>query len=155
MVPEVEKWINTKPEYADLRRVYTARVAAEWIRQQDARQATDYRKIINSNDVKRWPLRAPHQGWKKTDVFNRYVKIFKAGEFNSEGRSDDGGGTPSPTPSPSRTVGGDKPPADPDGDLADTGSSTPVGPMAGIATAALAAGAAMVWWVRRRRTSSS
>jgi LPXTG-motif cell wall-anchored protein len=252
VVPEVEKWINTKPEYADLRRVYTARVAAEWIRQQDAQQPTDYRKIINSNDVKRWPLRAPHQDWKKTDVFDRYVKIFKEGEFkyeltkgeevwvisvggvdfskqpkhnitrrqfraenpytprtkdtavkaatddadrdgmlmlggNSVGKSDDGGDTPTPTPTPtstgggeptptptgggeptptgnpsstpapshSHTGGGNKPPADPDGDLADTGSNTPVGLIAGIATAALAAGATMVWWMRRRRTSSS
>lgn len=84
MIPEVEKWINTKPEYADLRRVYTARVAAEWIRQQDAERPTDYRSIINSNNVERWPLRAPHQGWKKTDVFTKYAKIFKEGEFKYE-----------------------------------------------------------------------
>ncbi|WP_231156336.1 hypothetical protein [Streptomyces sp. CNZ748] len=84
VVPEVENWINTRPEYADLRRVYTARVAAEWIRQQDAKQPTDYRRIINSNDVGRWPLRAPHRDWKKTDVFDRYAKIFKEGEFTYE-----------------------------------------------------------------------
>lgn len=84
VIPEVEKWINTKPEYADLRRVYTARVAAEWIRQQDAERPTDYRSIINSNNVERWPLRAPHQGWKKTDVFTKYAKIFKEGEFKYE-----------------------------------------------------------------------
>ncbi|MFF3457020.1 hypothetical protein ACFYXH_22350 [Streptomyces sp. NPDC002730] len=50
IVPEVEKTINTAPQYADLRRVYTARVAADWIRLQDAKTPTDYRKIINSND---------------------------------------------------------------------------------------------------------
>ncbi|MFD0338247.1 hypothetical protein ACFVH0_06065 [Streptomyces sp. NPDC127117] len=84
VVPEVEKWINTEPQYADLRRVYTARVAAEYIRQQDAQRPTDYRKIINSNNVKRWPLRAPNQDWKKTDVFNKYVEVFKNGEFKYE-----------------------------------------------------------------------
>ncbi|WP_328838526.1 hypothetical protein [Streptomyces europaeiscabiei] len=84
IVPLVEKWINTGPDYADLRRVYTSRVAAEWIRQKDQQEPTDYRKIINSNDVSRWPLRAPNQNWKKTDVYDRYVKIFKEGEFKYE-----------------------------------------------------------------------
>ncbi|MBZ3908078.1 hypothetical protein [Streptomyces griseiscabiei] len=84
IVPLVEKWINTGSDYADLRRVYTSRVAAEWIRQKDRQSATDYRKIINSDDVSRWPLRAPNQNWKKTDVYDRYVKIFKEGEFKYE-----------------------------------------------------------------------
>ncbi|MDI3417302.1 hypothetical protein [Streptomyces luteolus] len=81
IVPEVEKTINTAPQYADLRRVYTARVAAEWIRLQDAKSPTDYRKLINSNDVKRWPLRAPNQNWDKDALFKKYRKIFTEGEF--------------------------------------------------------------------------
>ncbi|MFD9601084.1 LPXTG cell wall anchor domain-containing protein [Streptomyces sp. NPDC059970] len=81
IVPEVEKTINTAPQYADLRRVYTARVAAEWIRLQDAKTPTDYRKIINSNDVKAWPLRAPNQNWDKNELFQEYRKIFLNGEF--------------------------------------------------------------------------
>ncbi|MEU7034824.1 hypothetical protein ABZ958_14210 [Streptomyces sp. NPDC046237] len=84
VVPEVEKWINEAPQYADLRRVYKSRVAAEFVRQQDAQRPTDYRTIINSNDVKQWPIRAPHQDWKKTDVFDKYVKVFKEGEFKYE-----------------------------------------------------------------------
>ncbi|WP_306323774.1 MULTISPECIES: hypothetical protein [unclassified Streptomyces] len=81
IVPAVEKTINTAPQYADLRRVYTARVAAEWIRQQDAKSPTDYHKLINSNDVKRWQLRAPHENWDKDALFKKYRKIFTEGEF--------------------------------------------------------------------------
>jgi LPXTG-motif cell wall-anchored protein len=81
IVPAVEKTINTAPQYADLRRVYTARVAAEWIRLQDANSPTDYHDIINTNDVRRWPLRAPNQKWDKNELFRRYQKIFINGEF--------------------------------------------------------------------------
>ncbi|MEU3917906.1 LPXTG cell wall anchor domain-containing protein [Streptomyces sp. NPDC029004] len=81
IVPEVKKQINSAPQYADLRRVYTSRVAAEWIRQQDAKKPTDFHKIINSNDVTRWPLRGENKNWDRNDVFQKYVKIFKEGEF--------------------------------------------------------------------------
>ncbi|MDX3761056.1 hypothetical protein [Streptomyces sp. AK02-04a] len=81
IVPAVEKTINTAPQYADLRRVYTARVAAEYIRQQDAKAPTDYHKIINSGDVSRWPLRAPNQNWTREALFNKYRYIYTHGEF--------------------------------------------------------------------------
>ncbi|MFF4230998.1 LPXTG cell wall anchor domain-containing protein [Streptomyces sp. NPDC001820] len=234
IVPEVEKEINTAPQYADLRRVYTSRVAAEWIRQQDAKNPTDYHKIINSDDVSKWPIRGAK--WDKNDVYRKYVKIFKEGEFryeipargtvytyivggvdlskapkrnitsqrfvaehrhlprtkdtsvkamtddaeskdtlylggNTSGKSTGGDPTPDPTPSDpeptdsttpshspdpgnSPSPGGEpsKPvdPKDPDGDLAHTGSDTPIGLIAGIAAALAAAGAALVWWKRRR-----
>lgn len=207
----------------------------------------EYRKIINSNDVKRWPLRAPHKDWTGKQVWERYYKAFTEGTFkykwsngedvyvytvggvdfskqpksnmnpvrfraeqrykprtvgyavdtiaddpnkegylmfggNSAGHSESGtpGPTPTdtgtPTPSPTPTVTG-KPtptptapaptasqspgattppgPKDPDGDLADTGSSTPVGLIVGIAAAAIAAGGALVWWRRRRANTGS
>lgn len=243
IVPAVEKMINSAPQYADLRRVYTSRVAAEWIRQQDAKKATDFRSIINSDDVKRWQLRAPHTGWDKNELFKKYRKIYTEGEFqyeldvrgtvytyivggvdfskspkrnisrarfdvetpklpgttqisrsalqtyresgttylggNTADNIDDGGGTrPTPTPAPTKpddpttpppshtptpstpapTGGGqDKPnpPKDPGGDLADTGSDTPIGLIAGIAAALAATGAGLAWWMRRRRTSTT
>ncbi|MEU7702192.1 LAETG motif-containing sortase-dependent surface protein, partial [Streptomyces sp. NPDC039028] len=41
-------------------------------------------------------------------------------------------------------------PDGPGGDLADTGSSAPVGLIAGVAAVAIGAGGALVWWRRRR-----
>ena len=81
IVPAVEKTINTAPQYADLRRVYTARVAAEYIRQQDAKSPTDYHAIINSGDATRWPLRAPNQNWTREALFQKYRNIYTHGEF--------------------------------------------------------------------------
>lgn len=82
IIPLVEKKVNEAPAYADLRRTYTARVAAEWIRQQDARQATDYRPVINSNDVTRWPLRGENKNWKPKQTFDDYVKSFTKGDYS-------------------------------------------------------------------------
>ncbi|MGW8380292.1 hypothetical protein [Streptomyces sp. ODS28] len=90
ITPEVEKRVNNDPRYADLRRVYTARVAAEFIRKQDAASPTDYRKIINSNDVSAWPLRAPHQDWTREQVYRTYLKSLRNGEAHWE--HDAGGG---------------------------------------------------------------
>ncbi|MEU0404107.1 hypothetical protein ABZ318_28550 [Streptomyces sp. NPDC006197] len=90
LVPHVEKQINTDPKYADLRRVYKSRVAAEWIRQQDARKATDFRPIINSNNLKRWPLRGENAHWDKRTVWQEMVKSFTKGDFTYEWPLGDG-----------------------------------------------------------------
>ncbi|WP_411096415.1 hypothetical protein [Streptomyces sp. 020-2-3H-GM] len=79
VMPLVEQRVNTDPDYADLRAVYTARVAAEYIRQQDAKKATDFRAIIDSDDVSAWPLRDPHQDWTREQVWNRYMDSIKKG----------------------------------------------------------------------------
>ncbi|MFJ6571215.1 hypothetical protein ACIQNU_27755 [Streptomyces sp. NPDC091292] len=241
IIPEVEKRINNDPEYADLRRVYTARVAAEWIRQQDAASPTDYHALINSNNVSRWPLRGENKDWTREKTYQAYLKSLKDGEshwehdagggqytygvggvdfskqpkrnisgtrFTAEHRylprqtktavktltdnaetagllvlggntdstdTDDGGGTkPTPTPTPTPTnpgtptptapatpaptppSGGHEPPAkDPNGDLAHTGSDTPFALITGVAAALAAAGATLVWWIRRRRTTEA
>ncbi|MEU9984719.1 hypothetical protein [Streptomyces sp. NPDC050856] len=90
IIPEVEKRINSDPKYADLRRVYKSRVAAEWIRQQDAKKPTDYRKVINSNDVTRWPLRGENKDWTRESTYQAYLKSLKDGEADWE--HDAGGG---------------------------------------------------------------
>ncbi|MFF2940062.1 hypothetical protein ACFVSQ_09500 [Streptomyces niveus] len=240
VMPLVEERINTDPDYADLRAVYTARVAAEYIRQQDAKTPTDFHKIINSDDATPWSLRAPHQDWNRDQVWNRYMDSIKKGiewfeleyggkvynqgvggvdfskqpkqniskaQFNTQNRDldntttnsrksddasyrdldtlylgagpagsgsdEDPGGDPTPTPTPSDTGkptdpssspapdpgddGTPTPPGNkpaPDGDLADTGSDTPVGLIAGIAAALAAAGGTLMWWMRRRRATA-
>jgi hypothetical protein len=82
IVPDVEEKVNTDPRYADLRRVYTSRVAAEWIRQQDARQPTDYHSIINSNNVADWPLRGQNASWTPQQTYQEYLKSFTEGDYS-------------------------------------------------------------------------
>ncbi|MFG2267276.1 hypothetical protein [Streptomyces sp. NPDC048720] len=245
VIPLIQDRVNKDPKYADLRAVYNARVAAEYIRQQDAKSPNDFHKMINSNDVSAWPLRAPNQNWTRDQVWNRYMDSIKKGiewfelkyggkvyqqgvggvdfskqpkqnitrtRFNVENRdldnttrnstkSDDAsyrdtdtlylgggpakangsdpGGDPAPTPKPTHTGGGKptgKPtdpvtpqptrsgggqaPAtsapntpDPDGDLAHTGNTIPIGLITGISAALVAAGGTLWWWMRRRRTT--
>jgi hypothetical protein len=82
IVPEVERKINEDPAYADLRRVYTSRVAAEWIRLQDAKKATDYHSIINSDNVSRWPIRG--EKWDSYETWQRYMKSVREGDYQFE-----------------------------------------------------------------------
>ncbi|MFD5625149.1 hypothetical protein [Streptomyces sp. NPDC127072] len=237
--PELERRVNDEASYADLRRVYSSRVAAEYVRRQDAVEQTDFRGIINSNDVKRWPLKGENKDWDKKTVYDKYVDSFRNGDyefervydgkvwilsmggvdfskapkrdigrtqFNSQyggldrttrtsvqtevtyqgsetaylgGSAADQPTTPeNPTPTPTPTApddpkptgsssapapdpsgsGGDAttpPGKDPQGDLADTGSDTPVGLIALAAAALAAAGGALTWWMRRRRATGS
>ncbi|MCL2731900.1 MAG: hypothetical protein FWE15_17970 [Actinomycetia bacterium] len=82
IIPDIEHKVNTAPQYADLRRVYTARVAAEYVRQQDAQSPGDYHKVINSNDVHRWPLRSPNTSWTPRQTWEDYVKSFTKGDYS-------------------------------------------------------------------------
>lgn len=82
--PELERRVNDDKSYGDLRRVYSSRVAAEYIRRKDAVEATDFRKIIDSNDVKRWPLRGENENWDKKTVYDSYVDSFRNGDYKFE-----------------------------------------------------------------------
>ncbi|MEU6378958.1 hypothetical protein [Streptomyces sp. NPDC046909] len=84
--PVVEKRVNTAPEYADLRRVYASRVAAEWVARQDATKPGPYHAIIGSDDVSRWPLRQD-KDWSEQDTYQRYLTSFKEGDYTFERRS--------------------------------------------------------------------
>jgi hypothetical protein len=81
ILPQVEKAVNTAPEYADLRRVYASRVAAEWYRQRSKDKSTAYADLVDSGDASAWPLRVK---WNPREVFDRYVKSYKDGEFKVE-----------------------------------------------------------------------
>ncbi|MFF5015558.1 hypothetical protein [Streptomyces sp. NPDC001165] len=82
ILPGIERKINEDPKYADLRRVYKSRVAAEYIRRQDKDHPTDFHAIIGSGDVKRWPLRAPNTGWTPKKTYDEYVTSFTKGDYS-------------------------------------------------------------------------
>jgi hypothetical protein len=87
VLPELDKAVNEAPEYADLRRVYASRVAAEWYRQRSRTKQTAYADLIDSGDVSAWPLR---QRWTPKDTWNRFVRSYKDGEFRVERTSEEG-----------------------------------------------------------------
>ncbi|MFB9434611.1 LPXTG cell wall anchor domain-containing protein [Streptomyces showdoensis] len=235
LVPIVEKKIAEGPAYADLRRVYASRVAAEWVKQQDAKKPGEFHRIIGSDDASRWPIRGAK--WDSYEVWKNYRKSFMEGDYKYEykegeyvytltvggvdfskspkknitrtqfaaekpnlsdvtkgsraevlgykesGTSLLGGDTavrkagPKPTPT-GPTPGPSKPGGHPSttppattpapnrpgeqgtngggsggGNLADTGSSTPVGLITGLAALLAAAGAALLWRKRGRGAS--
>ncbi|MER5890800.1 hypothetical protein ABT160_43865 [Streptomyces sp. NPDC001941] len=78
ILPGIERAVNQAPQYADLRRVYLSRVAAEWYRQRGADHATTYGDLIDRGDVTRWRTRT---NWKPRDTFDAYVRSYKQGEF--------------------------------------------------------------------------
>lgn len=78
VTPLVEKAVNNAPEYADLRRVYASRVAAEWYRQRSQNNQTTYGDLVDSGDATPWPARTK---WRPRQVFDRYVDTYRNGEF--------------------------------------------------------------------------
>ncbi|MCO8273858.1 hypothetical protein M1L60_24990 [Actinoplanes sp. TRM 88003] len=72
VLPDLQKAVNQAPEYADLRRVYASRVAAEWYRDRSATKPTAYRHLIDSGDVSAWPL---HEPWTPEDTWNRFAVV--------------------------------------------------------------------------------
>ncbi|MET7611998.1 hypothetical protein [Streptomyces seoulensis] len=82
IIPGVEKKVNTSADYADLRRVYSARVAAEYVRQSDAEQAGDYHAVIDSGDIARWPVRSPNRSWTPKQTWDDYMKSFTKGDYS-------------------------------------------------------------------------
>ncbi|MFJ9211808.1 hypothetical protein [Streptomyces sp. NPDC102264] len=78
ILPKLKNAINTAPEYAALRRVYLARVAAQWYRELSLAKETTYGDLIDSGDIGTWTTT---DGWKPTDTFDRYVNSYTKGDF--------------------------------------------------------------------------
>lgn len=87
ILPRVQRAVRRAPEYAALRRVYLSRVAAEWYRRLGAREGGAFVDIIDSGDVSRWVSK---RRWRPRDVFDRYVRSFRRGEFRVKRRTRQG-----------------------------------------------------------------
>jgi uncharacterized repeat protein (TIGR01451 family) len=81
ILPHLVEAVNTAPEYAALRRVYLARVAAEWFRQRSGEHPTAVSQIANSGDVTPWLARTP---WNPMDIFNQMLTSTRNGEWTVE-----------------------------------------------------------------------
>jgi uncharacterized repeat protein (TIGR01451 family) len=73
ILPKLVETINTAPEYAELRRVYLSRVAAEWLRARSAKQRTAVSPIIDSGKIGPWVAETP---WNPREVFDRFVHSY-------------------------------------------------------------------------------
>ncbi|WP_157640925.1 hypothetical protein [Longispora albida] len=87
ILPKVQEAVNKAPEYADLRRVYASRVAAEWFRQRSRTKPTAFTGLIDKGDISRW---ASREQWTPRQVFDRYVESYTKGEFNITRQSTEG-----------------------------------------------------------------
>ncbi|MFD5427325.1 hypothetical protein [Streptomyces sp. NPDC127084] len=88
LVPVVTKLVNQDAKYADLRRVYKARIAAEYVRQTVTKDPDafggSFAEIVNSDNVKRWPLRGKNADWDKMTVWREMRKSYTEGDFKYE-----------------------------------------------------------------------
>ncbi|MGW1957016.1 hypothetical protein ACWCPI_30400 [Streptomyces sp. NPDC001920] len=84
ILPGIERAVNHGSQYADLRRVYLSRVAAEWYRERDTQRPSTYGDLIDQGDVSRWETRTK---WKPRDTFDAYVRSYKEGEFKVNERT--------------------------------------------------------------------
>ncbi|MCD9901961.1 hypothetical protein LUR56_22700 [Streptomyces sp. MT29] len=78
VLSKLKKAINTDRDYADLRRVYLARVAAEWYRNLSRTRETTYGSLIDRGDADAWRTKT---SWKPTDTFDAFVRSYTKGEF--------------------------------------------------------------------------
>lgn len=79
IAPEVEEIVNADARYAELRTVYTSRVAAEWVKERNAERAGAYNSIIGSDDATEWPSRTE---WDRDQIFADYRKSYYEGDFH-------------------------------------------------------------------------
>ncbi|MFJ4188118.1 hypothetical protein [Kitasatospora sp. NPDC089509] len=77
VLPKVEEDVNKGADFADLRRVYLSRVAAEWYREKHTNGSLA--KLIDNGDVSPWPAR---ESWSSRQVFDAYVKSYNKKEFD-------------------------------------------------------------------------
>ncbi|HEX5253268.1 MAG TPA: hypothetical protein VFW69_05250 [Mycobacterium sp.] len=72
IMPALIDAVNHNPDFADLRRVYTSRVAAEWYRKRNANKPTQYAKLIDSGNIDDLTV-----AWDPRAVWERYLDSTK------------------------------------------------------------------------------
>lgn len=69
ILPKVTHMVNTDKSYAELRRVYRSRIAAEWYRRRSVQHDTAYKPIIDSGDISKWKYTG---SWTPQQTFEKY-----------------------------------------------------------------------------------
>ncbi|WP_329425083.1 hypothetical protein OG339_32570 [Streptosporangium sp. NBC_01495] len=80
VLPKIVKAVNTAPEYAPLRRAFTARVIAQWIRERHRKgHRTSFDRLIDSGNIGGAKLT---DDWRPRQVFDAYLRSIRDGEFS-------------------------------------------------------------------------
>jgi uncharacterized repeat protein (TIGR01451 family) len=87
IAPAMSQAVNTSPEFAELRRVYLSRVAAEWVRAR-ADRTTPLGKIIDSGAIDPWAADPP---WNPMDIFNQYLHAYRNPDYSYTRTFEQGG----------------------------------------------------------------
>jgi hypothetical protein len=86
VVPRLNRAVNHDRRFADLRRIYLSRIAAEWYRDRSQDADTAFRTIIDSGRIDRW---AGTGRWRPQHTFRAYLRSWTHGEYTAwlgEGR---------------------------------------------------------------------
>ncbi len=76
IIPTVQHVVDTHPAFGALRRVYRARIAADWFRRQAARRPSALSRLVNSSFIDPWVLRTD---WTPQSVWTTYSNEYHAG----------------------------------------------------------------------------
>jgi uncharacterized repeat protein (TIGR01451 family) len=89
IAPAMSQMVNSSPSYAELRRVFLSRVAAEWVRAR-ADRATPLGRIIDSGAIDPWAADPP---WNPMDIFNQYLHAYRNPNYSYTRTFEQGGQT--------------------------------------------------------------
>jgi hypothetical protein len=78
VLPRLVQQVNEAPEYEALRRIFAARVIAEWYKRRSRTEELAYSSLVGRDHVEEWYSR---RRWSPTAVFRRYVRSASEGEF--------------------------------------------------------------------------
>jgi hypothetical protein len=79
VLPEIVKAVNTEPEYAPLRRAFTARIIGQWVRDRhQSGQRTAFDDVLDTGDLGPAALTG---NWRPRQVFDAFVQAFRSKEF--------------------------------------------------------------------------
>lgn len=78
ILPRIQEAVDSAPEFADLRRVYVARVAAEWYRGRTNDNDATFGRFVDSGDIDAWQTTT---GWRPEQTYRAYLRSYREKEY--------------------------------------------------------------------------
>lgn len=91
VLPEIVKAVNTDPEYAPLRRAFTARIIGQWVRDRhQSGKRTAFDDVLDTGDLGPATLT---DNWRPRQVYDAFVQAFRSKEFTYKQTTHEGNRT--------------------------------------------------------------